>query len=413
LPNDGFATGSFVSNPINSTQTGIRPPFDQIYAQPTAARFLTAALDAVYNPQAYLFFGPVGSGKSEASLLLAKALLCPTGGADMCEDCQRLSRHSHPDLHILQPEGTLGYLIEQMTDLIRDVSLAPIRAERKLYIVTQADRMSISFANAFLKVLEEPPASVVFVLLARSQDAVLPTIRSRCQAVPFAAIPEDLALARLVVQPATSQEQARLALAVSSGSLTEALVYLQSDSLQKLRHHLMGHLRGLARYDALDILTAARELVINCKLPLDELYISQERQISEAKESISRSAMTTLVERHKRELTAAERNSARWLIHCLASWLRDILLVSQQPTAAIANYDELDVIKYYALQSQQPGNQADNGLLPRLLICISATTEAEGYLDYNVSVQSIFEYLLFTLRQELGEHPPSNSSHAP
>ena len=89
--------------------------------------------------------------------------------------------------------------------------LAPIQAGRKVYILDRVDLLGVQAANAFLKTLEEPPADVVLILLARTRESVLPTIVSRCQVVPFRTIPVSEAAGIVVQNSGASPEQARVA----------------------------------------------------------------------------------------------------------------------------------------------------------------------------------------------------------
>ena len=370
----------------------IRPPFDQMAGQELAARYLSAASSQERQSQAYLFFGAPGSGKTQAALLLAQALLCRQGGHDGCDDCRRVARQIHPDLHQLSPAGASGYLSEQMQDLAREASLAPISSARKVYIISQADRMSSSFANAFLKILEEPVESVVFILIANRLESLLPTIRSRCQVIPFGILPEEQTVELLAAELGVDVARARLALALGQGHLDDARSFLRSESRHALRRDTLQALRGLPSFDSLDVLEAAKNLMIAMKLPLDELKASQGRELETARDSLSKSALTSLEQRQKRQLSAAERAGVRWLIQVVRTWLRDILLVALGGSEAIVNYDEQESIRLFAASSGLTG----------LMACLDAAREAQEHLDYNVSVQSILEFLLFTLRDELG-----------
>ena len=370
-------------------------PFNQLLGQPVAAEFLSAVADSPYLTQAFLFVGPLGAGKTEAAEMLAKVLLCANGGDDDCDSCRQVKGQTHPDLQIMFPEGASGYLAEQMQQLIRTAMLAPIRSTRKVYIINLADRMSSSFANAFLKILEEPPPSVVFILIARSSENIPPTVRSRCQMVPFSPIPETMAIELLSAELGLVASEARVALAYSAGSLNEARDFLRLTGMRELKRQLMTCLQGLLRFDSLDIINAAKQLVVACKVPLDELRASQDRRLEEGRQTLSKSAITTLEQRLKREMTAAERSSVRWIIHAVRVWLHDILLVSEGNTSDLINIDSYDLIALYA--------EPRLGLTRAITQCLQAAFLAEDCLDYNVSVQSIFEYLLFTIRDELGE----------
>jgi DNA polymerase-3 subunit delta' len=370
----------------------VNPPFDLLIGQKTAAQYLSAVADSPYLTQALLLSGPAGAGKTQAAILYSMVMLCLQKGTDNCENCRLVAEQKHPDLHIITPGGAAGYLAEQMQELFNDVSLAPVQSARKIYLITQAELMSGSFANAFLKTLEEPPPSVVFILITSSIEAVLPTIRSRCQVVPFVAIPDSETIAALADQMQVTRSKARLALAVSGGSITQARNYLLSPSLNQLRQKQIDCLRALADFDPLDVMDAARELVVACRLPLDDLRVDQERRLEEGRQALSRSAQNTLEQSLRREMTSAERNMVRWLIVALRVWLRDVLWMKLGLTDHLVNDDQIDLIRLHASRFTEI-----NGLL----ICLEASSKAERGLDYNVSVQSIFEYLLFTLYDEL------------
>ena len=163
--------------------------FDGVFGQPRVREFLRATIASGRVSHAYLLTGPAGSNKTSAAYAFAQAIICANGGCGECDDCQRAVRRKHPDIHFYSPEGAQGYLVEQVRDIVSDVTLAPIRAKAKVYIIDRADLLGTQAANAFLKTLEEPVEGVTFILLGRTREGVLPTIVSRCQVVPFRHIP--------------------------------------------------------------------------------------------------------------------------------------------------------------------------------------------------------------------------------
>lgn len=156
--------------------------------QPRVREFLRATIASGRVSHAYLLTGPAGSTK-HLRHMLSPAILCDKKGCGECDDCARVLRRRHPDVHYYAPEGAQGYLVEQIREIVSDVSLAPIRAKSKVYILDRVDLLGTQAANAFLKTLEEPVPGVVFILLGRTREGVLPTIVSRCQVVPFRHIP--------------------------------------------------------------------------------------------------------------------------------------------------------------------------------------------------------------------------------
>ena len=142
--------------------------FDSILGQPQVRDYLRACVSNDLVTHAYLFTGPAGSNKTQAAFAFAQALLCPKGskgprggGCGECENCSRTRKRTHPDVRYFAPEGAKGYLIEQIREIVTDVTLAPIQANKKVYIIDRADLLGVSSANAFLKTLEEDRKSVV------------------------------------------------------------------------------------------------------------------------------------------------------------------------------------------------------------------------------------------------------------
>jgi DNA polymerase-3 subunit delta' len=370
---------------------GIKPPFDSLIGQPLAARFFTSAIESRLVSHAYLFVGPIGAGKTDAARALAKALVCKDGGCGSCDDCIRVARATHPDVKVIEPEGAASYVSEQIHELIHDTNLAPIRARHKVYLITRADLLNGSSANAFLKTLEEPPVRVTFILLARTRESMLETILSRCQVVAFRFIPEAEAIPLLVDEGAATVKDARVALATTGGSAYRARSFLRSPSRRDSRLKVLETVERLPQADPLEVLEAARALLISLKQPLDELKLEQERQLVEGREYLGKGALTALEQRQKRALTSREREAMGEALGAVRSWLRDCLLVRIGREDDLVNTDfHYNILKVAA--------STDEAALTRAL---SAVDEAERRIHYNVSVQSVIESLLFTLRDEL------------
>jgi DNA polymerase-3 subunit delta' len=141
---------------------------------------------------AYLFVGPSGIGKFRFARELAKALLCEGrsestfDACDSCTACTHFAAGSHPDsMSVARPDDGLDIPIETIRDLSRELSLKPARGHRKIAIIDDADDLSDTSANCFLKTLEEPPPGSLLILIGTSTHRQLPTIVSRCQRVDF------------------------------------------------------------------------------------------------------------------------------------------------------------------------------------------------------------------------------------
>lgn len=159
---------------------------------------LCRAIDAGRLPHAFLIGGPSGSGKSTLATEMAAAINCLAGDdssslpCGACNNCRRIYEGNFPDLKILskkKDKATLG--VEAVKDFREDMFLSSTEAEFKIYVIDNAECMTPEAQNALLKVLEEPPKSVIIILLATECDRILTTIKSRAQYIAMARFNEE------------------------------------------------------------------------------------------------------------------------------------------------------------------------------------------------------------------------------
>lgn len=134
---------------------------------------------------AIILHGPSPKPLRHLAIRIAKALNCLNGTTgDDCAACTRIDRQIYPDVHFVEVAGERKLIsIEQIRDLVADASLRPYEGRNKVFIIDPAEALSASSSNALLKTLEEPARDTHFILVARSPDLLLPTIRSRSQAI--------------------------------------------------------------------------------------------------------------------------------------------------------------------------------------------------------------------------------------
>ncbi|MBV8520453.1 MAG: hypothetical protein JO197_23880 [Acidobacteria bacterium] len=134
---------------------------------------------------AVILHGPSPSLLRDLSIRIAKTLNCLEGTTgDDCASCQRIDRRTHPDVHVLEVGGDKKLIsIEQVRELVGEATLRPYEGRNKVFIIDPADALSIPGANSMLKTLEEPARDTHFILLTRSPDLLLPTIKSRAQQI--------------------------------------------------------------------------------------------------------------------------------------------------------------------------------------------------------------------------------------
>jgi DNA polymerase-3 subunit gamma/tau len=161
--------------------------FGGIVGQEPVVRTLRRAIETDRVSHAYLFSGPRGTGKTSTAKVLAMGLNCekgPTPEPDgTCESCRAIMGNSSMD--VLEMDAASNRGIDEIRDLRDKVNLAPVAGRMKVYIIDEVHMLTAEAFNALLKMLEEPPEHVVFVLATTEKHKVLPTIISRCQSFDF------------------------------------------------------------------------------------------------------------------------------------------------------------------------------------------------------------------------------------
>lgn len=365
--------------------------FDGIFGQPRVREFLRASIASGRVSHAYLFTGPAGSNKTAAAYAFAQAILCKDHGCRTCDDCRRIERRKHPDVHFYTPEGAQGYLIEQIREIVSGVSLAPIRAKGKVYILDRVDLLGVSAANAFLKTLEEPVEGVTFILLGRTREAVLPTIVSRCQVVPFRHIPAREAAGILSQKTGVTPEQARIAIEACNGSITRAMTFAKSAERAEFRARIMEVLSNLSLSDERDVLEYAAELIERAKAPLDNVRTQQSEELAESADFLTKTALKQIELRHKRALSMATRESLNQTTSIIRSWLRDVLMIASGTPDLIVNIDQREVLQRVA-QKVTPAS---------IMSALREAYKTDETLSYNVSPETCLDVLLFSIREVL------------
>ena len=182
----------------------------------------------------YLICGPSGSGKHTLAGLLAQAMLCeaPDGPCGVCRSCRKLAQGVHPDLIVADDPSSKTVTVDFVRGIRSDLFIRPNEGEKKIYLFPRAQDIRLEGQNALLKVLEEPPAYGVFLLLTDNPDKLLPTIRSRCVELHMKPLPQDLLRSVLRREFPDSSETALSGAVVRSGGyLGQARAILSGSGL--------------------------------------------------------------------------------------------------------------------------------------------------------------------------------------
>jgi len=212
--------------------------------QEVAVKILRSIIMSKKVAHAYLFKGPRGCGMEECAREFSKAILCLGSDLDklavsglgettsdltlscgICESCRAFSGNNHPDLFCFEKEGT-SIKIKTSHEMLKESLTRPYLSERKVFVVNEAENMTLEAANALLKLLEEPPYYITFILTTSNELMIPSTIVSRCQVIPFRPLPASVIADILEAEYGVSSEDSRLIAMFSSGSIDRALWFL-------------------------------------------------------------------------------------------------------------------------------------------------------------------------------------------
>lgn len=243
--------------------------FRDIIGHPRALDLLQSMLLSEEIPHALLFMGEAGIGKRTVALTFAQTLLCherqiPEAESEgwiepcnRCLSCQKLNAQNHPDLTIIEPEGST-IKIEQIRALQDKIVYRPLDGPKRIILIDPADKMNAAAANGLLKTLEEPPGHAILILITAKPFSLPETILSRCQKISFYPLSLSQVETLLTERKGWSTQEARLIASLTGGDLGEALS-LEIESAREMEAGLYTLVseKTLGDYEALfDVATA-------------------------------------------------------------------------------------------------------------------------------------------------------------
>jgi DNA polymerase-3 subunit delta' len=209
---------------------------------------------------AMIFAGPAGVGKFQVAAWWATRLKCSQPGCgSRCRDCVQIATRVHPDVTVLEPEEDGGSIrIASVRDLIRAMSLRPLRPGPRIAIVRDAHRLTADAQGAMLKLLEEPPGFALLVLVTDNPSALFATLRSRCLMVRFGQL-TDADVQAVLEAAGRASEDAAAAAAIAGGSPGRAFT-LTAERLAD-REELIAAYEDLRSGDSADVEKLVVDLV--------------------------------------------------------------------------------------------------------------------------------------------------------
>lgn len=269
--------------------------FRDIRGQDRAIGVLKGYIEQSHLQGGYIFAGPEGIGKRLTALTLAKAVNCKEQAADSCDSCpscRKIDSNTHPDLHLLDPEGS-EIKIEDIRQIQKEISLRPYEAEKKVFIINNAHQLTAESSNCLLKVLEEPPKNSLLILITDKPALLFKTITSRCKVLRFSAF------GRRELFEVFRKEHG-----------------LDNDSAHYLAYFSEGRLGCALRLKAEDFLRQKNSVI-------DKIALSAKRNLD--------------------DLSLQDKEEVREYLNILAAWFRDIYMAKAEVRhSEFINFDRKD-----------------------------------------------------------------------
>jgi DNA polymerase-3 subunit delta' len=304
----------------------------------------------------WLFTGPAGSGRSNAAIAFAAALVCEKGGCSTCNSCISTILGTHADVELIKTQG-LSIKIDEVRELITRASWKPSIANYRIVVIEDADRLTDSAANALLKVIEEPGLRTIWLLCAPTLTDVLPTIRSRCRHLALRT-PSTKAITKLLIERDQIESKTAEFVAKASGGHIGRARRLALDVTARQNRENILRLPLMIK-DIASAYKAAQFLVDSAKSEaVADAEEKDQNEISKLKEAwgSTGSKMVTGGSKAIKELEKEQKSRSTRMVRDyldralldLATLYRDIMLVQANSTESLINQDLLEEIKQLA-----------------------------------------------------------------
>lgn len=300
---------------------------------------------------AYILSGEAGMGRKSLTNAFALELLCEKGLPDpcmACHACKQVLSGNHPDLIYVTHEKPASIGVDDIREQINDtIMVRPYSSYYKVYIVDEAEKMTVQAQNALLKTIEEPPSYAVILLLTTNQDAFLPTILSRCVQLKLKPLRDEVVREYLVQSLGVEESQAEIYAAFARGNLGKAIHLAESEEFRVMYDALILMLKHLKDADISELLEYIRKL-------------------------------------------KEENLDIRGCLDFMQMWYRDVLMYKTIKDINLLIFkDEFSTIKAMSTVSGYDG-------LERIL---QAIEKARVRLDANVNMELVMELMFLTMKE--------------
>lgn len=327
------------------------PNFKDIYGQKQIVDHFQNALESEKISHAYIINGERSSGKEFIAKIFAMALQCEKEGVEPCSECHSCKQAltgNHPDIIRVTHEKPATIGVEDIRSGVNnDVVIKPYSSKWKIYIINEAEKMTVQAQNALLKTLEEPPAYAVIVLLTSNPEALLPTIRSRCVELNMKPVADDIVKNYLMKELHIPDYKADVCTAFARGNLGKAKALAASEEFDNIKTEAVSLLKYIRDMEITDIMSAIKK-INDYKIDINDY------------------------------------------LDILSVWYRDVLLFkATNDVNHLIFKDEIQYIKKVSNQSAYEGIE----------IILDALEKAKARLRANVNFELTMELLLLTIKE--------------
>lgn len=326
------------------------PGFSDIIGQNLIKEHLQNALKTGNVSHAYIINGERYSGKEFIAKVFAMALQCEKKGIDPCNEChackQALSDNQPDIIHLTHDKPNVIAVDDIRNQINKDIMIKPYACDRKIYIISEAEKMNTQAQNALLKTLEEPPAYAVIIILTSNIEALLPTILSRCVVLNMKPVEDKLVKEFLMREVRVPDYKAEVCAAFARGNIGKAKILASSEEFDKIKTDAIALLKHIDEMDTNEISLTIKQMAER-KLEINDF------------------------------------------LDILAIWYRDALMFKATADANNLIFrDEMKFIKETASRSTYEG----------LEIILSSLDVAKSRISANVSFDLTMELLLLTIK---------------
>lgn len=238
--------------------------FREIVGHKQEIAHLERAIETGKVSHAYIFNGDKGTGKHRLAQAFAETLQCEEPGLQpcgVCHSCRQAVSGNHPDIIYVGHEKPTSIGVEDIREqLTGDIQIRPYNGKYKIYIIPDAEKMTVQAQNAMLKTIEEPPEYAVILLLTTNEQSFLDTIRSRCVLLNLKPVPNEQVKAYLMEQVQVPDYQADICVEFAQGNIGKAIRLASSEDFAAIKSSAMQLVRNAGKMEISAIIDYVRDV---------------------------------------------------------------------------------------------------------------------------------------------------------